>query len=363
MIAKDAFGPDVFRGVFEVSREDQVGGIEKILTRLEGSVKTGRGEIDDDGKKKAGDMAEAVRARSMLIVLREDADVVKLLLPLAHQWLLDGKMLAYETRTALAVLARQVTRQLDVAEVLYRSCLDQPGGPRDAEQDVYIGLLRVLWQARKHEAVVAICKRGLKNAEITSRVLFHVEMAQSLMALGRVKESLAAADDAVKEARESDRLMCRRVRAELLAQGEQCDKAIAECQEMLKEYNLAGDARDIRRTLSGIYSTAHNHDAAEVELKKILEDDPNDATANNDLGYQWADQNKNLEEAEKLIRKALELDQRQRNTGTQITPDADQDNAAYVDSLGWVLFRRGRFQDAARELERATQAAGRLTIR
>ena len=70
--------------------------------------------------------------------------------------------------------------------------------------------------------------------------------------------------------------------------------------------------------------------------------DPNDATANNDLGYQWADQSKNLAEAERMIRKALELDHKQRTSGDALAPDADQDNAAYVDSLGWVLFRRGK---------------------
>ncbi|HZT78751.1 MAG TPA: hypothetical protein VFA26_00895, partial [Gemmataceae bacterium] len=33
--------------------------------------------------------------------------------------------------------------------------------------------------------------------------------------------------------------------------------------------------------------------------------------------------------------------------------DGDRDNAAYIDSLGWVLFRRGRLGEARKELERA----------
>ena len=32
-----------------------------------------------------------------------------------------------------------------------------------------------------------------------------------------------------------------------------------------------------------------------------------------------------------------------------------QDNAAYIDSLGWVLYRRGQVDAARKELERATQ--------
>jgi Tfp pilus assembly protein PilF len=67
----------------------------------------------------------------------------------------------------------------------------------------------------------------------------------------------------------------------------------------------------------------------------------------------WADQNKNLDEAEKLIRKALKLDREQRTTGTAVSVDSDQDNAAYLDSLGWVLFRKGELAAARAELEKA----------
>ncbi len=34
--------------------------------------------------------------------------------------------------------------------------------------------------------------------------------------------------------------------------------------------------------------------------------------------------------------------------------DSDQDNAAYLDSLGWVLFRRGKVKEARELLEKAS---------
>jgi tetratricopeptide (TPR) repeat protein len=359
LIAKDAFGPDVFRGLFQLYLDEGDGGAEKVLGRVNQAVADGVGEpLDDKKDKPAPDAGQAARARSMLIVLREDAGLVKRLLPIAQRWLLDRK-LAAETRRLLAVLAAR-TRQLDEAEALYRSCLDQRGGPGAVEQEVYAGLLRVLWQARKYKEIVAVCRRGLKEAAFTNRLLFHDALPRALMLLGRDKESLAAVNDAVKESGAAERLACRCLRADLLAQAGQFDQAIAECQELLKEYNLPGEVREVRHTLSGVYSLAHDGAGAEEQLQKVLEVDPNDATANNDLGYQWADQNKNLEEAERLIRKALDLDQRQRNSGTQVSTDADQDNAAFVDSLGWVLFRRGRLDDAVRELERATKLPGGL---
>jgi Flp pilus assembly protein TadD len=105
--------------------------------------------------------------------------------------------------------------------------------------------------------------------------------------------------------------------------------------------------------LSSVYSIAHQYEKAEEQLLLILKDDPDDATANNDLGYLWADQNKKLEEAEKRIRRALELDKRQRNVLMHVSLDSDHDNAAYVDSLGWVLFRKGDWKGACSELEKA----------
>ena len=38
----------------------------------------------------------------------------------------------------------------------------------------------------------------------------------------------------------------------------------------------------------------------------------------------------------------------------RLTKEEDQDTAAFVDSLGWVLFRRGEIEAARKELERAT---------
>jgi tetratricopeptide (TPR) repeat protein len=58
----------------------------------------------------------------------------------------------------------------------------------------------------------------------------------------------------------------------------------------------------------------------------------------------WAEQNMHLDEAEEMIGKALEI---------------DPDNGAYLDSLGWVKFRKGRYDEALRDLLRAAQSLTR----
>ena len=67
---------------------------------------------------------------------------------------------------------------------------------------------------------------------------------------------------------------------------------------------------------------------------------PDDAFALNYLGYWWADQGRNLDEAIALIERAVKL----------------RPNSGYfVDSLGWVHFRLGDAETAVRFLEQATE--------
>src|SRR5262249_7934688 len=186
-----------------------------------------------------------------------------------------------------------------------------------------------------------------------NRVLFENGMAHAYLALDKMDQAVEAATLAAEHAGEQNRCYCRRIRALILSQAGRTDDAIQACQGMLKDYRKWKDVRDVRNTLSSVYSAAKRSAEAAEQLQMILEQDPNDATANNDLGYLWADEGRNLEEAEKLIRKALTLDRGERTKGKALGPDTDHDNAAYVDSLGWVLFRLGKLAEARKELERA----------
>jgi tetratricopeptide (TPR) repeat protein len=73
-------------------------------------------------------------------------------------------------------------------------------------------------------------------------------------------------------------------------------------------------------------------------FESLLKARPEDASLLNALGYSLADRNQKLPRAEQLIRKALE---------------SSPDNPAFLDSLGWVRFRRGDVEGAIPHLERA----------
>ena len=85
-------------------------------------------------------------------------------------------------------------------------------------------------------------------------------------------------------------------------------------------------------------------DKAEVEFRKVLKADPDNAGAMNYIGYMLADANLRLEESLDLITKAL---------------DIEPGNGAYLDSLGWVQYRLGRLEDAEKNLRRALEKTPR----
>ncbi len=81
-------------------------------------------------------------------------------------------------------------------------------------------------------------------------------------------------------------------------------------------------------------------DKAEPDFLKALELKPDDPFVLNYLGYSWVEKGVNIIEAKEMIRKAL---------------DQRQTDGYIVDSLGWVLYRTGEFDEAVGYLERAVQ--------
>ena len=77
---------------------------------------------------------------------------------------------------------------------------------------------------------------------------------------------------------------------------------------------------------------------AEADLRRILVIEPESVATLNALGYTLADRTDRYQEALELINRARA---------------AEPDNAAIIDSYGWVLYRLGRTEEALGELRRA----------
>lgn len=84
------------------------------------------------------------------------------------------------------------------------------------------------------------------------------------------------------------------------------------------------------------------HAAALSAMKKLVAINPQNAAALNFVGYSWAEKNINLDKALDYLLLA-----------TSLKPE----NGYIRDSLGWVLYKLGRLDQAVSELEKASQLA------
>nr|WP_205800157.1 tetratricopeptide repeat protein [Microvirga terricola] len=93
------------------------------------------------------------------------------------------------------------------------------------------------------------------------------------------------------------------------------------------------------------YERSKQWEKGEPDLKKALELVPDTLPAAkaqvlNYLAYSWVDQSMNIDEAFKMLTRAVELAPR---------------DGMVIDSLGWAYYRLGRYPDAVRELEKAVE--------
>jgi tetratricopeptide (TPR) repeat protein len=121
-------------------------------------------------------------------------------------------------------------------------------------------------------------------------------------------------------------------------------QAVVTFEEALDEAQLANDevlnARfyfdyGAAADQAGLYDKA-----ADLFRKSISLDPANSAEADNYVAFMWAEHGLHLDEAEDMIGRALQF---------------DPNNGAYLDTLGWVHYRKGKYDDALSELLRAAQ--------
>lgn len=141
----------------------------------------------------------------------------------------------------------------------------------------------------------------------------------------------------IRNSQDNDALKVRLYMAEtrLLREQERYDEALVTFTEALGRYPNNIDLL-YARAMTG--QQAGNLSILERDLKAVIKQEPDNAMAMNALGYSLADKTDRLDEAQELIEKALSL---------------EPDSAAILDSMGWVLYRRGDLNAAEKYLSRA----------
>ena len=197
---------------------------------------------------------------------------------------------------------------------------------------------------RPDEALEAL--KGLDPPSPAAGIAIRGWRAQAEAAAGRPDRAAAELESLLEE---RDAGLTRLDRADIwqrlmqtLVRAGHYDKALECCEKWFAEVDR-GDEHSRVLLLScrgSILMQADRTDEYIAVAEELLKLDPDDTGLNNDLGYTWVDEGKNLERATRMIRKAV----------------ADEPlRAAYLDSLGWAYYKTDDFAAAQEYLNRAAR--------
>jgi tetratricopeptide (TPR) repeat protein len=204
--------------------------------------------------------------------------------------------------------------------------------PDDVSFDLY--LAQALLAARKNDRALAVTTDALKQHPDETRLIRL--RSQALARLGRADEAVAFLEGAVKAQTRNPEL------AFALADAYASQKRYDDAVRVIEQAETAfGESDEFTLRLASFYEQAGRLGDAERALRRMIERDPLDGNALNYLGYMLADRTDRHAEAVDLIERALK---------------GEPDNPAYLDSLGWALFKQGKVDAAAEPLARAAAA-------
>lgn len=282
-----------------------------------------------------GDQAQAVSG---------DANLMQSLVETARKkYQSEPKDLDYSVRFAVALLALEA-KQLETAAEFFDVAIEAKS---DQAGEVFLVWgVGLLLEERPGEAAEvfqrAIDRRVLPEDDPR---LYYL-LAGALALDDQTDQALSAARKAVEKKEDSARSLSRV--AWILYRARRYDEAIEAYRQLIEKLDsdyTSSETRDVLRearlVLSALYVIKEDLPQAEEWLQQVLDEFPDDVGAANDLGYLWADENRHLQRALKMINYAVE---------------AEPDNAAYRDSLGWIYYRLGRPEEAVAELQKAAAA-------
>ncbi len=164
-----------------------------------------------------------------------------------------------------------------------------------------------------------------------------LQSALNLNGMGQKKEAIRQLKSLAKE--HPDRPIPLIDLGNLLRSYERNKEAAVAYSDALKRIAKVGSHHWVLFYHRGVaYEQSQQWPKAEKDFLKALELKPNQPDVLNYLGYSWIDQGLHLDRALKMIEKAESLRPR---------------DGYIVDSVGWGLYRLGKFEAAVKKLERA----------
>lgn len=222
-------------------------------------------------------------------------------------------------------------RRFDEALVIYQDLL--ASRPEDDRVKFLAG--RVYERVKQLEKALKLYESIAANSSL--RVSSDIRRAVILNELGRTAEAEAVISPILKEGEMDPKLIS--FYATVLSEQGKFDKAIEVVSDAYKRW-----PEEVQFLfLKGVYQERSGDiNACIATMREVIKVDPKNSSAYNYLGYLFVERKENLDEAEKLIQKALEL---------------KPGDGYYLDSLGWLYYHKGEYQKALETLQRADKAS------
>lgn len=231
-----------------------------------------------------------------------------------------------EAQYALALLALDA-RQLDEAAALLEALTE--GERFGNEAAFYLGAIAQL--QRRYADALGWYEKVSSGGKALDALLRRAAMMARL-------DQLDEARGVFDSLREQAPMLGSRIDTEeagMLLEIGQAAEALAVLDRALKH---SPGENDLLYSRSLVYERLNQPERAEADLRRLIKTNADDARALNALGFMLTVHTRRYEEARKLVTRALEL-----------TPD----DAAVIDSYGWVQFRLGQIEAARGTLEKA----------
>ena len=334
----------------------------------------------DTAKDADADKAELLKLNSFtgvdamqtkLSEMIKDKDRSKKLVELATEMTKDAKgkdsPFNYNASLILAKTAHSL-RLHDAAEVFYEKCAEDAAklGSANKLVQTYEGMIDLYTDMKKFNVVEEVCQKFLDlkgGKELNDAKPFVLEkLIQSKARQGQTDEALRMAEGLIQL--DEGGWYFVQLKGWVQREAGKIDDAIDTYKDVITKLekskvkeDLRGRLQDnVRYILSGLYVEQDKIDPAAEQLQTLIKKHPDNPTYKNDLGFIWCDHDIKLPEAEKLIREAIDGDKKlKEKLKTEGKLEEVRANAAYLDSLGWVLFKQKKYKEALKYLNEAAQ--------
>lgn len=229
------------------------------------------------------------------------------------------------------------------AEKAARKWLENTAAGSPERWYTFGALIRVLCDAKKGDEALKLAKE-LPPGNAREAFQRRVWMGDAHRGAERPDKAIAEFEALLNEpfGGPEERLGLQTKIVETLRDSEQYDRALEACEKFTKlAAERQPEAEAIFAALQGEICQLAGREREYLQfLERAYRGNPNQAGLGNDLAYTWVEAGRNFEQALKMGRQAVA---------------ADPLNAAYLDTLGWVYYKLGQFENAYKWQARAVQ--------